>query len=43
VSVNAPQLTSNPPQLHHKNTTLKAHFFAKPLQKRHSTTQEKIS
>src|SRR5437879_6614144 len=30
VSVNAPRFTSNPPQLHHKNTTFKTHIFAKP-------------
>jgi hypothetical protein len=30
VSANAPQFTSKSPQLHHKNTTLKPHVFAKP-------------
>jgi hypothetical protein len=30
VSVNTPQFTINPPQLHHKNTTLKTQVFAKP-------------
>jgi hypothetical protein len=29
-SVNSPGFTSNPPRLHHKNTTLKTHIFAKP-------------
>jgi hypothetical protein len=30
VLVSSPISTSNPPQLHHKNTTLKTHLFAKP-------------
>jgi hypothetical protein len=30
VSINTPQFTINPPQLHHKNTTTKTQFFAKP-------------
>jgi hypothetical protein len=34
VSVNSPRFTSNPPQLHHKITTLKTAFSQKPLQKR---------
>jgi hypothetical protein len=29
-AVNAPRFTIKPPQLHHKNTTLKTHIFAKP-------------
>jgi hypothetical protein len=30
VSANSPQFTSNPPQLHHKNTTFNTRIFAKP-------------
>jgi hypothetical protein len=30
VSLNTPHFTSNPPQLHHKKTTLKTHIFTKP-------------
>src|SRR5260370_29660768 len=30
MAVNTPRFTLNPPQLHHKNTTLKTHVFAKP-------------
>jgi hypothetical protein len=33
VSVNAPRFTTNSPQLHHKNTTLKTRVFAKPAAK----------
>jgi hypothetical protein len=30
VSVNSPRFTSNPPQIHHKKTTIKTPIFAKP-------------
>jgi hypothetical protein len=29
-SINEPRFTSDPPQLHHKNTTIETHIFAKP-------------
>jgi hypothetical protein len=42
-AVNTPRFTSNPPQLHHKNTTTKHHFSPKPPAKRPSTTKNKKS
>jgi hypothetical protein len=41
VSVNSPRFTSNPPQLHHKITTINTHSFAKPPYKRPLSPQQK--
>jgi hypothetical protein len=32
--INSPRFTTQPPQLHHKNTTPKTHVFPDPPQKR---------
>jgi hypothetical protein len=40
-TVNSPRLPRTPPQIHDKSTTRCTHFFAKTLQKPHSTTPEK--
>src|SRR6266581_7580392 len=42
-SVNAPRFTTKSPQLHHKNTTLKTHIFAKPPVKTPFHHSEKIN
>jgi hypothetical protein len=44
VSINAPRFTSNPPQLHHKNTIKKTLFSQKPPEKtRFHHTQKKAA
>src|SRR6202021_3805357 len=40
-AVNSPALPHNPPQLHHKNTTINTRFSQKTQQKRPSTTPRK--
>jgi len=39
--VNRPQFTTNPPQLHHKNTTQKTHIFQNHPQKTPANRQKK--
>jgi len=41
VAVNTPRFASKSPQLHHKNTTIKTHFFVKPPVKTTLSPQQK--
>ena len=41
-TIHLPSFTTNPPQLHHKNTTIKTRIFANtPCKNTHSTTKNK--
>jgi len=39
LSINSPQSTSNPPRIHHKNTTQKHAFLQNPLKNTHKSAQ----
>jgi hypothetical protein len=43
VPSNSPQITTIPPQIHHKKPRFATRFFKNPLQKRENTLKEKIA